>query len=65
MAFFAQGLLQKAEVNGGAPIRLVEATYPFGGTWTEDNQIIYAASLSSGLLQIPASGGTSSIDLQT
>ena len=58
VAFFAQGFLQKAEVNGGAPIRLVEATYPFGGTWTEDNQIIYTASLSSGLLQIPASGGT-------
>ena len=59
VAFFAQGFLQKTEVNGGAPIRLVEAAYPFGGTWTEDNKIIYAASLSSGLLQIPASGGTS------
>jgi serine/threonine-protein kinase len=58
VAFFAQGHLQKAEVDGGAPIRLVEAAYPFGGTWTEDNRIIYAASLSSGLLQIAASGGT-------
>ena len=58
VAFFAQGSLQKAEVSGGAPIRLVEAAYPFGGTWTDENQIIYAASLSSGLLKIPASGGT-------
>ena len=58
VAFFAQGHLQKAEVNGGAPIRLVEAAYPFGGTWTDDNKIIYTVSLSSGLLQIPASGGT-------
>ncbi len=58
MAFFAKGQLQKAEVDGGAPIRLVEATYPFGGTWTENNTIIDAASLSSGLLQIPAGGGT-------
>ena len=57
VAFFAQGHLQKAEVAGGAPIRVVEAAYPFGGTWAEDNTIIYAASLSSGLLQIPASGG--------
>ena len=64
VAFFAQGFLQKAEVNGGAPIRLVEAAYPFGGTWTEDNKIIYAASLSSGLLQIPAGGGTSHVDLR-
>jgi serine/threonine-protein kinase len=57
VAFFAQGHLQKAEVAGGAPIRIVEAAYSFGGTWTEDNTIIYAASLGSGLLQIPASGG--------
>ncbi len=58
VAFFAQGQLQKAEVTGGAPIRLAEAAYPFGGTWNEDNTIIYAASLESGLLRIPASGGT-------
>jgi serine/threonine protein kinase/Tol biopolymer transport system component len=57
VAFFAQGQLQKAEVAGGAPIRLAEAVYPFGGTWNEDNTIIYAASLGSGLLRIPASGG--------
>jgi Tol biopolymer transport system component len=57
VAFFAQGQLQKAEVAGGAPIRVVEAAYAFGGTWTEDNTIIYAASLSSGLLEIPAGGG--------
>jgi Tol biopolymer transport system component len=58
VAFFAQGQLQKAEVAGGAPIRLVEAAYAFGGTWNEDNTIIYAASLGSGLLRIPATGGT-------
>jgi serine/threonine protein kinase len=57
VGFFAQGQLQKAEVAGGAPVLLAEATYPFGGTWTEDNTIIYATSLGSGLLQIPASGG--------
>jgi serine/threonine protein kinase len=57
VAFFAQSQLQKAEVAGGAPVRVVDAAYPFGGTWTEDNTIIYAASLGSGLLQIPASGG--------
>jgi len=57
VAFFAQGHLQKAEVAGGAPIRLAEAAVPFGGTWNEDNTIIYAGSLGSGLLRIPASGG--------
>ncbi len=58
VAFFAQGQLQKVEVTGGAPVRLTEAAYAFGGTWNDDNTIIYAASLSSGLLRIPASGGT-------
>ncbi len=58
VAFFAQGQLQKAEVAGGTPIRLAEAALPFGGTWNQDDTIIYAASLGSGLLRIPASGGT-------
>jgi serine/threonine-protein kinase len=58
VAFFAQGQLQKAEVAGGAPIRLAETAFPFGGTWSPDNTIIYTASLGSGLLRIPASGGT-------
>jgi Tol biopolymer transport system component len=58
VAFFAQGQLQKAEVSGGAPIRLVEAPNSQSGTWNDDNTIIYAASLGSGLLRIPASGGT-------
>ncbi|MBI1791187.1 MAG: PD40 domain-containing protein, partial [Acidobacteria bacterium] len=34
------------------------AAYPQGGTWNEDTTILYAASLGSGLLLIPASGGT-------
>ncbi len=58
IAFFAQGQLQKAEVTGGAPVRLTEAAYPFGGTWNDDDTIIYAASLGSGLLRIRASGGS-------
>jgi len=57
VAFFAQGQLQKAEVSGGAPIKLAEAAFPFGGTWNEDNTIVYATSLGSGLWRIPASGG--------
>ena len=58
VAFFAQGQLQKAEVAGGPPVRVADASYPFGGTWMPDDTIVYAASLGSGLLQVPASGGT-------
>jgi serine/threonine protein kinase/Tol biopolymer transport system component len=57
VAFFAQGQLQKVEVTGGAPVRLAEASYPFGGTWNDDNTIIYPTSLGSGLLRVSASGG--------
>ena len=58
VAFFAQGQLQKAEVAGGTPIPLSEAAQPFGGTWNQDDTIIYTASLVSGLLRIATSGGT-------
>ena len=58
VAFFAQGQLQKAEVSGGAPIRLAEALNPMGGTWNDDNTIIFAPGLGSGFSRIPAGGGT-------
>jgi len=58
VAFFAQGQLQKAEVAGGTPIRLAEAPVPVGGTWSDDNTIIYTGSFAAGLMRVPASGGT-------
>ncbi len=58
IAFFAQGQLLKAEVSGGAPVRLADAAYPFGGTWTDGDAIVFTTSLGSGLLTIPARGGT-------
>ena len=58
VAFFAQGQLQKAEIAGGTSVGLAEAADPVGGTWNQDGTIIYTASLGSGLLRIPASGGT-------
>ena len=57
VAFFSRGLLWKAEVAGGAPVRIADAAYAFGGTWNDDNTIIYSTSLGSGLFRIPAAGG--------
>ncbi|HBY62604.1 MAG TPA: hypothetical protein DEH78_22510 [Solibacterales bacterium] len=58
VAFFAQRQLFKAEVAGGTPVRLADSAFPVGGTWTDDDFIIYTTSLNSGLWRIPAGGGT-------
>ncbi len=58
VAFFAQGQLQKVEVAGGTPVKVVDAAIGYGGVWNEDNTIIYAPTLGSGLMRIPATGGT-------
>ena len=57
VGFLAQGQILKAELAGGAPVRIVDAAYAQGATWNEDNTIIYAASLGSGLMRVPAAGG--------
>jgi serine/threonine protein kinase len=57
VAFFAHGQLLKAEVAGGAPTKLADAASPMGGTWNEDDTIIFTSGFNSGLLRIPASGG--------
>jgi Tol biopolymer transport system component/predicted Ser/Thr protein kinase len=57
IAFFAQGQLQKAAVAGGSPVAMCDAASPFGGTWNEDDTIIFTAGESSGLLRVPAAGG--------
>lgn len=59
IAFFAQSQLLKADVDGGTPVRIADALHPFGGTWLPDDTIVYVPSSGSGLLQVPASGGTS------
>ena len=35
-------------------MRVADASYPVGGTWLPDDTIVYAASLGSGLLRVPA-----------
>jgi len=58
VAFFARGKLMTAPVSGGGPTALADASYQtFGGTWTEDDDIVYVPTLMSGLLSVPASGG--------
>jgi serine/threonine-protein kinase len=52
LGFFARGQLQKIAVSGGTPIQIASATFPFGGTFTEDGSIIYVPDEISGLRMI-------------
>jgi Tol biopolymer transport system component len=58
IAFFAQGQLLKAEVTGGTPIKLADAPVGYGGMWNEDDTIVFAPTIGSGLMRVGAGGGT-------
>jgi Tol biopolymer transport system component len=58
IGFFAGGKLQRVDLAGGAPFTVCDAAgTPRGGTWSSDGRIIFAMIPSTGLLQVPASGG--------
>jgi eukaryotic-like serine/threonine-protein kinase len=58
VGFFARGKLLTAAVAGGAPTPIADASaHPLGGTWGEDDTIVFAPVLSAGLLRVPSSGG--------
>jgi serine/threonine-protein kinase len=57
VAFFARGQLLKAAVAGGSPTKVTDAPAPFGGSWNDDETIVFTTALGSGLLRVPAGGG--------
>ena len=57
IAFFSQGKIKKAPVNGGVPIVICEVPTFFGGTWTPQDLIVLALP-TYGLATVPASGGS-------
>ncbi len=63
IAFFAGGQLKKVSVTGGAPITLCDAPVGRGGTWTNDDAIIFTPSnqVDTRLMRVPAAGGTASV----
>ena len=58
IAFFADGLLKKVAVAGGAAVTLSEAKVGLGGSWGRDDTIVFASTTGSGLSRVAASGGT-------
>ena len=57
VAFFAGDQLKKVPAAGGAPVLLAEVQRPYGGSWGDDDTIIYAARQGTGLERVSASGG--------
>jgi serine/threonine-protein kinase len=57
IGFFAGGKLKKVAVNGGATVTLADAPVTRGGTWTDDDRIIFAANPLAGLSRVSAAGG--------
>ena len=59
VGFFARAKLLTASVGGGAATPIADASaQPLGGTWSEDDTIVFAPALSVGLRRVPSSGGT-------
>ncbi|HXV61982.1 MAG TPA: protein kinase, partial [Vicinamibacteria bacterium] len=57
VAFFANGELWKIPLEGGSPISLARAPFPWGGSWGSDGQIVFSPMYNSGLWRVPANGG--------
>jgi serine/threonine-protein kinase len=60
LAFFAGGKLKKIGVTGGAAATVCDAATGRGGTWTDDDTIIFTPSNGANvtLMRVPAAGGT-------
>jgi serine/threonine-protein kinase len=58
VGFFADGKLKKVSVVGGTPVILCDAPAGATGAWAPDDSIIFALSTWSGLMRVPAAGGT-------
>ena len=58
LGFFADGKLKRIPLAGGAPLVIADVAEPLGAVWTREGRIIYGSSLTGGLWQVSASGGT-------
>lgn len=57
IGYFANGVLKKVPIEGGASVVLCDAPDPRGGTWGDSDEIVFAGHSQGGLSRISASGG--------
>ena len=58
IGFFANGKLKRTEIAGGAPLTIGDAPDARGGTWGRTGVIVFSPTYTSGLFQVPSTGGT-------
>ncbi len=61
IGYFANGKLRKVDAAGGPPQTLCDATAGRGGTWNEDDVILFSPGVTHELQRVPAAGGTPSV----
>ena len=58
LGFFANSKLRKIRVTGGTAVDLADVSNARGGSWGDDNHIVFMPDFYSGLWRVPAAGGT-------
>jgi serine/threonine-protein kinase len=59
IGFYANGMLQRVSIDGGAALRIGETAPVWSATWGADDVIVFAGSSTpGGLWRIPVGGGT-------
>ncbi len=58
IGFFAEGKMLKVPVRGGPVSTVFGAVSPRGASWAADDTIIFVPTGGSGLMRVPAGGGT-------
>ncbi len=57
IAFFADGKLKKADLQGSPPQVICDAPSPRGGAWGPDGRIVFAGTFRTGLEIVDSGGG--------
>ena len=58
IAFFTGTKLKKVSVQGGAAVSLCDASSDRGGSWGDDDSIVFSAGNREGLSKVSSAGGT-------
>ena len=57
IAYFKGRTLMKIEINVGSPLKICDVESGRGGSWNQDDKIVYAPASTGGLFLVPANGG--------